>query len=460
MMAARCSVAMLGGLLLAAAPGWGQGASAGITGITKSAARLTVPPESSADNILRYGLGFPFQVAPGKAAVSVNLRVEHAHTFDYEFGSDVVVFDSLEGITADGAVPISRNERFKDPATGADRIAIKYPVIGGFVPIGAKRADGSPHPYAGTGFGICQSLVFPTDKDGLFSWDDKFVHSTELHQFAYDGTRFTSQKTDLGGAPHPVVGDTGWTITAPGIVNAIPDGDDLLWAGAVSGPTGGTCGMVRWRCEGKVWKPVACSPVTPANKGWSEPSLVRDADGSLLYGARGAGDEIVYSISVWRSTDGGATWTEIVQVPDVVQEAPVSIGRAVDGTPFIAACLKEHGRELLCMWPLNPERNGLRTPLIARPARTDFGAPPAKGTWMVDHPSTAVVQLSDGRWHSVMAYRILQTAEFSKADPAPQSGCYLEEVLSLGEPVPTWNLSPGEAPAGDAPKPATGRRSG
>ncbi len=431
-------------LLAAAVPGlvWAQDDTAGITGITKSAARLTVPPDSSQDLVLRYGLGFPFQVAPDKVAVSVNLRVEHAHTYDYEYGSDIVVFDALETIDGATAVPVSRNETFTDPATGEGRLAIKYPVIGGFVPLGARRPDGSPHPHAGTGFGICQSLTFPTDAEGLFSWKSKFVHETELHQLAYDGERFTGVETPLpAGITHPRVADSGWVITAPGIVHAIPDGDDLIWACAASGPGGSVSAVVRFSRDSGQWLPVAVYPVTPAAKGWAEPSLVRDVDGSWLFGARGTTEGTEFGIRVWRSADQGATWSVVVDAPETIQEAPVSINSAADGTPFVSACLRNHGREILCLWPLNASRDGLMTPLIVRPARADFGPPPAgAGGWMVDHPSAVVARLADGQWHSLLAYRILQSAEFSKADPAPQSGCYVEEVFSSGPVRPTWKF--------------------
>ena len=59
---------------------------------------------------------------------------------------------------------------------------------------------------------------------------------------------------------------------------------------------------------------------------------------------------------------------------------------------------------------------------------------------MVDHPSGAVLRLADGRWHGVVVYRILGNAEHKGAPPAPQSGCYIEEVVAAGPPVPPWRF--------------------
>ena len=48
---------------------------AGITGITKGRAALTVPPDAPPDEVWRYGLGFPFQVAPRKAGLFCTSKV-------------------------------------------------------------------------------------------------------------------------------------------------------------------------------------------------------------------------------------------------------------------------------------------------------------------------------------------------------------------------------------------------
>lgn len=253
----------LSGLLLLSlfAGTLGAPATAQITAVTAGAADLTTPRDSTQDAALAYGLGFPFQVAPGRAAVFCNVRVEGVDMWDYENGTDVILFDDLAAIRADGAVTLSRNEREQGP-DGKARLVLKFPMIGGFVPLGAKRADGTPHPHAGTGFGLCQALSFPVNDQGHFSWSDKFVHRCEVHQLTYDGRRFGSVRSASGlEQPYPMAG--AWRISAPGITNAIPDGDDLLLAVSAGSDAGQAAGVARWQRVGGTWQFAAFSPVRP-----------------------------------------------------------------------------------------------------------------------------------------------------------------------------------------------------
>jgi len=434
-------------------------ACAQITSVTTGPVDLATPPDSRPDAVLAYGLGFPFQVSPTQAALFCNVRVEGVNMWDYENGTDVIVLDDLAAIKSAGAVAISRNER-RTEGEGGERLVLKFPMIGGFVPRGALRADGTPHPHAGTGFGVCQALSFAPDDKGHFSWSAKFVHRCEVHQFAYDGQRFQSVRSASGlEQSHPMAGV--WQIGAPGITNAIPDGDDLLLAVSASDDSGQCAGVARWARQGGKWQPVAFEAVTPRGEGWSEPSLVRDRDGALLYSARGSGGDRLSQVQVWRkSGDGpqwqlvvntddvrvwhkrqeGKAWGLVLSLPNAHSPGPMSIGSAADGTPYIAANLPGSGRETLCLWPLNAGRMDLEKPLTARAARDAFGPAPGDGKWLVDHPSGGVVRLADGKWHGVVAYRVLASAEHKGAPPAPQSGCYVEEVVSSGAVMPPWRF--------------------
>lgn len=434
-------------------------ANAEITAVTAGTADLVTPPDSAPDRVLAYGLGFPFQVAPEEAAVFCNVRVEGVAVTDFENGTDVVIFDDIDAVSADNAVAISRNERRTD-ANGVERIIVKFPVIGGFVPVGALRADGTRHPHAGTGFGLCQAISFPMDENGHFSWGTERIHRCEVHQLSYDGERFEAVRSASGlEQAHPVVGV--WQIISPGITNAIPDGDDMLQAVTATDGSGQLTGVARWRRVQSVWQMVDFSPVTPRGQGWAEPSLVRDTDGALLFSARGSGGERLSQVQVWRRRGEGPQWHLVVSTPDVRvwqrrdegpewgsvislpnghNPGPISIGRAADGTPWIGANLPGSGRETLCVWPINAQRMDLEEPLVARAARDEFGPPPDGGAWMVDHPSGAVLRLADGEWHGVVAYRVLANAEHRGAQPAPQSGCYIEEVVSDGPVMPPWRF--------------------
>ena len=440
--------------------GFASTAGAQITAVTASAVRLVAPPDSTQEQVLSYGLGFPFQVSPDRAALFCNVRVEGVATFDYENGTDVIIFNSLAGIGAAEPVTISRNERPTD-ADGTQRIVVKFPVIGGFVPLGALRADGSPHPHAGTGFGICQAISFPVDEAGHFTWQSEYIHRCEVHQFSYDGERFAAVRSSTPERTHPTVGETAWVISAPGITNVIPDGDDLLQAVSAGDSSRSAAGVVRWSRARGTWEPVEFWPVTPPGESWAEPSLVRDADGALLFSARGSGGDRLAEVRVWRRYDGGLQWRLVFSTPDVrvlhLEEGgpewrqtlsapgahspgPISIGRAADGTPYIGANLPDSGRETLCLWPLNEARAGLLAPITARAAREEFGAPSTESRWMVDHPSGAMVRLSDGEWHGLLAYRILDSAEHRGGAPSARTGCYVEEVLSAGPAIPAWRF--------------------
>jgi hypothetical protein len=63
-------------------------------------------------------------------------------------------------------VPISRNTIVDDPAAGEKRVFVAFPEIGGFIPLGARRADGTPHPHAGTGFSLGRSLGYFLKENG------------------------------------------------------------------------------------------------------------------------------------------------------------------------------------------------------------------------------------------------------------------------------------------------------
>ncbi|MFN0171112.1 MAG: hypothetical protein ACKV22_32245, partial [Bryobacteraceae bacterium] len=98
-------------------------------------------------------------------------------------------------------------------------------------------------------------------------------------------------------------------------------------------------------------------------------------------------------------------------------------------------------REKLSLWPLNPERNGLEVPIIARDTVAEFGLPPHGSTWTVDHPSAATVRLADGKWHNVLGYRSMERGEMVKAlKPTRYTGTFLEEVYSAGPARAAWRF--------------------
>ncbi|MEE2710803.1 MAG: sialidase family protein [Gemmatimonadota bacterium] len=437
--------------------------------VTKGGPDLISPPSVPPGETWHYQVIFPFQVAPRKAAAFCNIRKGFAPGADFENGMDIIFFDDLSHVSAEHAVPISRNHEAPNPRTtppGAPSIMMKYPCAGGFVPLGAKRPDGSPHPHAGTGFSLVNVVAYqsniqtsPPYRTCVYANEESYSYF-ELFQLVYDGkTMQVSNAEHL--SPSAVL--PSWYILNGGMGNAIADQDDLLLCMVAQDPWAGSgSGVMRWRRDVDKWHPVLYVPVTGDDRS-SEASVVRDVDGALLFCARGNGERDEKDIRVWRSSDGGEIWAKNIHVSGVISEAPVTINQTVHGTPYIAANLYQvymhprgaqlrvlknaegnvrgggWQRDTLCIWPLNAGRTGLEAPLVARCCREEFGPPPGDSAWRADHPTGTTVQLADGKWHHVLGYRIVEVAELThSSDPTPQTGAYLEEVITEGQTIPPW----------------------
>src|SRR5207247_5041922 len=220
-------------------------------------------------------------------------------------------------------------------------------------------------PHAGTGFGVCEAIGWPIDgagaagvpdRQGILPFRDSERHEYfELSQYAYDGRTFQVPATDRLAASELIAG---WTVTNAGVTNAVPDGDDLLLAmsagrvdarrfkaaecrafgySAIPHHDAGA-GVMRWRRGTRGWRPVEFVPVT-GNDNSLEASLARDSDGGLLFTARGARVSTENDIRIWRSVDGGRSWKLALRVRGAIANSLLSVNRAADGTPFVAANL-------------------------------------------------------------------------------------------------------------------------
>lgn len=405
--------------------------------ITHGPPDVVLPRETTGNRSNRYGLGYLFQVSATRAGILCNLRAIGPGYVDYEDGTDVFVFDSLHALHTATPTPISRNEKRLDETTGKPRVLVKFPAVCAFWPLGAKTVDGPRHPGEGAGFGFCQALSFEMDSHGAFTWTKPFVRYVETFQLRYDGKRFQVTKRELvGPAPLPPIGRGGWRLVVPGLTTAVPDGNDLLLP--VLAQRGGQkrCGVCRLLWRNREWTPTSFAPVGLG----SEPSLVRAADGSLVFTTRLGGKESD-AVVVWRSTDAGATWQEILRQAEVRSPSPVSVNRTVSGVPFIATNPCGAKRNKLCFWTFDGAK--LIGPRLIRDCNEEFGPLPRETFWAVDHPSSAIVHLNDGLWHALLAYRIkafhLPTRGREEPD-VPQTGCYVEEILSTGPAVSEWNF--------------------
>ena len=408
----------------------------GITGITKGRADLTIPPDPFLGKTCRYEVGRLIQVAPRKAALVVARIMSGTGNIDFLDGADLILFDDLANISSAKAIPLTRNILLPGDST----FIYKGSPIGGFVPYGAKQKDGSPHPYAGTGFGLSYNSVKEIDASGHFDYRKSLERYHELFQFAYDEKGFRIIKKER--VEKNLL--SGWNLVGSvGLSSAIPDGNDLIVGMTTRFGNLAVSGIARWRHKKNGWRPVSFIPITGYEDSWTEPSLIRDIDGNLLFSARGYGNEF-FSVAVWRSLDNGETWKQVIYQKNYhAGPAPITINRAADGTPYIAANLFPYSptREILCFWPLNADRTELGELTIARDARGQFGPAPSGSWWRVDHPNSSVLRLADGKWHGVLTYHIADNGENdSFASPTPQTGCYVEEIISTGKAIPVWNF--------------------
>ena len=276
----------------------------GIRRVTRDDADLIVRRDGEG---FRYGTGYVFQAGPTQAGLLCNLRTEGYRVGDFEASVDALVFDDLKAIAANKAVPVTRTVRYADRQTGQPRIVIKHGSKGAFVPWGALRDDGTPHPHAGTGFAFCEALDFPMKSDGSYDKRDKtrgMVRLTELQQLRFDGQDFRCPRIDTWTDANPLQAPgSKWKITCPPLRMGIPDGDDLLLAVAATSNDASTwfsdphaAGISRWQFQADGWRPTEFIPIVYSRQPKQtqvvygqrmsvppiEPSLVRDTDGSLV----------------------------------------------------------------------------------------------------------------------------------------------------------------------------------
>lgn len=406
----------------------------GITGITKGSVDLAIPSDPFLGKPCHYSGGWTIQVAPRKAAMICGRFISGTGNIDFIDGADLILFDDLANISSDKPIPLTRNIGLPGDST----IIIKGYPIGGFVPFGAKQNDGSAHPYAGTGFGLSYNSVKGIDMSGHFDYQKSLEVYYELFQFAYDENGFRVIKKER--VSKNLL--SGWDLRQVGLSSAIPDGNDLIVGMTTRFGNLTVSGIARWRHKKNGWRPVSFIPITGYEDTWGEPSLIRDIDGNLLFSARGSGNEN-FNVAVWRSLDNGETWKQVIHQKDFHARSPISLNRAADGTPYIAANLfpQSRTREILCTWPLNADRTELGELYIVRDARGQFGPAPSGSWWRVDHPNSSVLRLADGKWHGILVYHIVDNGEVEGfGSLTPQTGCYVEEILSKGKVIPTWNF--------------------
>lgn len=432
----------------------------------------------------RYGLGYPFQAARGVGAVLLHIHVEGTPYYGYNNGSDVVLFDTVTPGAPLATIVVARNE-YNIATAGGMRMVLKSPAVGGFVPRDALKHDARPHPAAGTGFAFVPCHEFEQIDEEGFTWrDPDRLDMVDLYSLAFDESGFRATQGGrflLDGDSTLNVGG-GWSFLAAGLGTAIPDGDDLLMPLTAVRDGLASCGVSRWVFDRGSWRPSAFSPTTPpaaitddptrrrganANERipWSEPSLVRGRDGSLIFCARGSdtfvdadGVEHQHLVQLWKSSDGGRSWHVLSRTPGIRQIAPVTVHRTPGGSLFVVTSPRIagftespstcRGRESLVLWQVDDQRGLHGEPVRVTDAFADFGPPfdsedaEVRNCWLVDHPMSACLHLRDGRWHTLLTYRVVATPLYRSLalPPSPASGCHIAEVLDGREPRAEWTF--------------------
>lgn len=421
-----------------------------------------------------YQIGHPAQLDSRTVAVGLNIRCCGVNAIDLEVGNDIMFLRDLEHPEEAEIKILDRPSEFINPLRGEKELLAHYPKNIGFVPLGARLADGTPHPFAGTGFVMGQVMGFPLERlerSDTFSGiaPEKRFYGLEITQCSYDGKDFVLKKGKLcriseilpsflcgGGSVGPIIPDGEGLMMA---FSGCPDNGDNRICG---------CGILRWKNIQGEWKPVAFDQVyldrskfetlNDVTGNFIEPTVVRMRDGTLLYSAREVGDRPFRQgpheaerLHVWKSRDDGKTWDLCFCEPHFHTLTPSSLDISADGRPFVIAngycTVNSKGeklssivlRESLLLHPLKEDLSDLEAPLTIQEGR-DFGPPPHGSFWRIDLPVGMTLQLK-GEIRHLIFYRVLEHQECNhNAMPTDHTGCYAAEVRSTGPVLPLWNF--------------------
>lgn len=398
----------------------------------------------------------PFQISATEYALPLSRLATGIYTVDFGLGFDMAVLENLDGPPKQ-IMELGRTAFERHPRTGKPVQMTRWAPHTGFVPLDAKRADGTPHPHAGTGFGVGGLQAFPCDEAGnltcrMYCDTDDVYLSQEVMQLRYDGRELRIDHSERVERDQFLPGRM---LNGSGLGLAVPDGDDLLFvSGEYTEVADNTrCGVTRWqRLDGR-WRMTEFVPVA-VEPGfyYSEGTIARDADGALLFCARA---NRRHTIQVWRSYDGGRAWECLFTADNMRPLTPISINCTADGRAYIAAnpfCpgnLDSRGRqrypnilrERIFMWPLSDDRKRLLEPVVLRDGPSDFGIAPSDMHWAIDHPMSTTLRLADGKWHHVISYRLLDAAEILEHAPqTPVTGSYVDEIALEPDVNPLWRF--------------------
>jgi hypothetical protein len=307
-------------------------------------------------------------------------------------GNDGFIIRSLGDIKAVTPIEINRVDADFELTPGAEKTFLaKYPAVGAFVPLGAKLANGKPHPAAGSGVLFSCASTFRHDKT---TQDENSKRQVEVLQFRWDGQR-------LRCTHHEIIGsllDRTLTGSTP-LVSCTQDHGFLFPFGTVED------GILVYRFDwnGERWTPTSrCKPFTKSHKE-TETSIRKQGDSFYIQTRCPSVEGQLYRA-------GSDLKFAHVATLDSHAGCPKVLNQGLDGSLYVAC---------------NYSPGWVRNPLEAVPWESDhFGRPfilhdqdgvrgdKGESLPFVDHAIGSNVFL-EGRWRHILCYRVVDLKERS-----------------------------------------------
>lgn len=379
-------------------------------------------PEGTSNTVI-YELGKLFQLDRSHLLLVASMREQGGH--DFCVGNDGFVFERLSDIAPEKAIPINRlDPHYRLKGNGAPAVQGRFPASGGFVPLGAKLADGKPHPAAGTGFLFSGALTFLPDRSNGHPQAGRADRTIEFLQLRWDGKSLRTGYRAL------VDSFEGIGVGRVPLSNCLEQDKGFLCP--FPADDGSHIVVVRFDWDGRKWKSTAAgtpfgSAPEPPSTGQAyvyryletEPSI-HVAGGRYLLHTRGRDPKgRVYS------STGGLDYTPLFEHPN--HTVPQVMNQGLDGSLYIATNTGPgYLRNPLLAFPV--EGTALGQPLVIHDER-GLRDPKGKQVPFVDHGVGGNFYV-EGRWRHLFLYRVCDLHETNGDGlaPLPGTGLYLAEM--------------------------------
>ncbi len=413
---------------------------------------------------ISYEVGTILQLDREHAVLIASLREEGGH--DFCVGNDAFVFEHLADIVPERALPINRLEVNRPLKSGKGTCILgKFPASGAFVPLGAKMADGSPHPAAGTGFLVSGTLPFLPDRslghpdagpdDRPFDliqlkWDGKELKVTQITQ-VHD---LIGRRIGRMGLSNFCAQDSGFLcpfgpIDGSFVVVVRFDWDGDAWTPTQAGQPFITAQQQAWRggAADSTWNTTSPKAGTGAGAAPRDKPLTEDekkvTPGQPLptnvYRYLEVESSIVHVGSryvihtrgvdakgrVYTSADG-LNYTFAFDHHN--ERTPQVLNEGLDGSLYLATNASPGRiRNPLFAYAVSLEHREVKDPLMVHDDKFVHASGGAEHPF-IDHARASNIYFG-GRWRHLLLYRVCDLRETNgQGMPAkPQSGLYLAE---------------------------------